>query len=111
MSTICNIERDVRIIARDNCFVIQVEENSVWVDKYSYSWIGDAIKGYVLFSLKRSSGVSRWKDVKELSEKIENLDTTMKLVDRKLCKVIKIISNDPIESEFMKGDKDVKSDK
>jgi hypothetical protein len=99
MTNIVNLEKGVRIAAKSNCFVLQVEEDKVWVDKFQYSWIGDALKGYILFSLRRPN--ANWVEINNLAGQIEKLDTTIKEVDKKLNRLWRIIVTDPIEMEFI----------
>jgi len=108
MIVICNLDKDVRLAATDNAYVLQVEESGVWVDKYSYTWIGDAIKGYILYSLKRMSKAISWSGTKDLVDKIDALDISIKSVDKRLVSVAKILENDPIESEIVRGKRNVR---
>ena len=96
------LDKKTRLVADSHSFVIQemikTKDGYIWVGKWFYSWLGDAIKGYIKHKARTSNkNVINSKPLLDIIDLIDSLEKTIKEVGDSLSKQFAIIRNDPVE--------------
>ena len=99
------LDNKTRLAADSHCFVLQdlidTKDGKVWVGKYFYSQLGDAIRGYIKRKARKSGKkVISSKPLLDLIDLITSLEKTVKEVGENLEKQFDKIKNDPVEKSI-----------
>ena len=103
------LDKKTRIVADSHCFIVQkmadpkedrdIEE--LWVGKYFYSNLGEAIRGYIKHIARSSKkNISSSKPLLDLLDLIASLEKTVKEVGERLEKQFEALRNDPVENSI-----------
>ena len=108
--SVCKLEKDVRIASDDTSFILQIlKEDGEWENKFFYSWIGDALRGYIIFALQRAARHDLDGGVQELANKIESLGKKIEEAGDDLQNRWDQFFEDPVEKEI-RSKNDVRTD-
>ena len=96
------LDKKTRLVADSHCFIVQetvnTKDGEIWVGKWFYSWLGDAIKGYIKHKAKKSKkNVISSKPLLDLVDLIASLEKNVKEVGERLEKQFEGLRNDPVE--------------
>ena len=108
--SVCKLEKDVRIASDDTSFILQIlKEDGEWENKFFYSWIGDALRGYIIFASQRAARHDLDGGVQELANKIESLGKKIEEAGDDLQNRWDQFFEDPVEKEI-RSKNDVRTD-
>jgi len=105
------LDKKTMLAANPNSFIIKErvkakDGSTLWRNKYHYSELGDAVRGYVRHLLRRPSTAKKLDgDIETLLKFIEKLEKTVKKVGDKLNMDFAERMQDPVECHrFFAGD-------
>lgn len=105
--SLCKLDGTVELSALDNCFLLTVKNGAERPHRYYYSWIGEALRAYILYSLRQFSQRSPGEDISRLIEQVDKLDMNISSAAIQMSgnmqtikKEIEARLNDPIEQEI-----------
>jgi hypothetical protein len=90
--TLCFLDKKTKLVASDHAFVIKEriktkDDEAVWVGKYFYSDVADAIRGFARHALRKPELVSK------LDGSIENLIKVLEDLDKTIVDIAEKVKN------------------
>jgi len=103
---LCRLDDIVELIALDNCFMLDVKAGEC-PHRFYYSWIGEALRAYILYSLRRFAKKDPDGDIKKIIDAIDQLDMRVSTAAIQMSGNLHAIKsqieerlNDPVEQEI-----------
>ena len=100
------IQPNVRLTSRGSVLILEVKEDTGWKEKFYYSWLDSALRGYILFCLKEFSKTDISGDINHIADKIENLTNTIRDSSNKMHEVVTNYYTDPVEQSIVRYDEE-----
>jgi len=94
---VCQLDETTFLSISENSFILQADGK-----RYYYSRLLEALQGYILFVLKKSSA-GRNDQIDTLVTKLEKIETVMLSADKTILREWRQFVNDPIEKTIRGG--------
>lgn len=106
---LCYLDKNTRIVASEHSFTVQerhkAKDQEMWVGKYFYSEVGDAVRGFVRHALRKPEVVSKLDgSIQSLVNKITELETVIQAVTVRINAEIAEHEKDPVEAAMLKSE-------
>ncbi|MFA5132709.1 MAG: hypothetical protein WC444_05310 [Candidatus Paceibacterota bacterium] len=99
---LCKIGKNAEIVFDGKCFTLRFLEGGSVVDEFNFSWIADALRAYVLYSLNKVARIEP--SVSGLVKKVDNLSALISSVGCVLGDEWRKFVNDPVEKVIEEED-------
>jgi len=107
------LDKKTVLAATQHSFVIKAkvkmkDGGTTWLSKYYYSELGDAIRGYARYVLRRPSTAKHLDgEMKSLIEVVGKLENTIKQIGDKINLDFAVRLEDPVENHIIAGKDDL----
>ena len=96
------LDTKTRLVGDETSFVIQKlkktpEDEVIWVNKYYYPQIEDAIRGYAKYAARaKGNKVPTSKPLLDLLDRVRDLENTIQEIGKRLSREWKQLKHDPV---------------
>ena len=96
---LCRLQPNVGLYMHKEHFILKIDDK-----RYYYDWIGNALKAFIIWSLKKYQKINCSDSVTELIKSIETLDTVLSKTESVLCTDWRDCLQDPVEQVCRDGE-------